>query len=71
MFLRIYLNKLSANDADYYVREFAKLGANVKIAFGKDENHAVLIQQAGELEKLLETASVAFKTESFRVEIHN
>lgn len=69
MFLRIIINDLSANDADYYLRELTKTGAHGSISFGDAFHHRVIITQAGPIEKLLETASIAFHTTSFRVEI--
>ena len=69
MFLRIYIERLSANDADFLLREFSKFGADAKMAFGKDDNHSILIKQEGEAEDLLKSVSVALREESFRIDI--
>lgn len=69
MFLRIIVNDLSSNDADYFLRELTARGAEGKIVFGGAFAQRVVATQSGPLEKLLETASVAFHTGSFRVEI--
>lgn len=69
MFLRIYLDHLSANDSDYLLREFSKLGAEAKIAFSVGEDHSLLVKQRGSAEDILKTVSVATQEEYFRVEI--
>lgn len=69
MFLRIILNDLTANDADYFLRELTARGAEGKIIFGGAFAQSVVVTQKGTLEELLETASVAFHANSFRVEI--
>ena len=69
MFLRIYIDKLSANDADYLLREFSKNGCDAKMAFSQGENHAILIKQEGDVNKILASVSVALKENSFKVEI--
>lgn len=69
MFLRVILSDLTANDADYFLRELTKKGADGKIVFGGAFAQSVVATQQGTLEDLLETASVAFHANSFRVEI--
>lgn len=69
MFLRIIINDLSSNDADYFLRELTSKGAEGKIVFGGAFAQKVVATQSGPLERLLETASVAFHAGSFRVEI--
>lgn len=69
MFLRVILSDLTANDADHFLRELTGRGANGKIIFGGAFSQSVVATQNGELEKLLETASVAFHADAFRVEI--
>lgn len=69
MFLRVILNDLTANDADYFLRELTARGAEGKIIFGGAFAQSVVVTQKGTLEELLETASVAFHANSFRVEI--
>ena len=69
MFLRIILSGLTANDADYFLRELTEKGAEGCIVFGKDLLNSVVVTQHGSLEQLLETASIAFHAGIFRVEI--
>ena len=69
MFLRIYIDKLSANDADYLLRWFSKSGCDAKIAFGDGENHALLIKQEGYADDIIESVSTALQEKSFKVEI--
>ena len=71
MKLRIYMGRLSANDADFFVRSFSERGADAKIAFGGGEDHAVLVTQEGPLEEPLKSAEVVFRESSFRLEISN
>ena len=69
MFLRVILSDLTANDADYFLRELTKRGAEGKIVFGGTFSQSVVATQKGTLEELLETASVAFHATAFRVEL--
>lgn len=69
MFLRVILSDLTANDADYFLRELTKKGADGKIVFGGAFAQSVVVTQKGTLEELLETASIAFHADVFRVEI--
>jgi hypothetical protein len=69
MYLRIIISDLTANDADYFLRELTSRGADGKIVFGGAFSQSVVATQKGTLEKLLETASVAFHAGVFRVEI--
>ena len=71
MFLRIYLDRLSANDADFLLREFSRFGAEAKMAFGEGENHSILVKHEGEAEDVLKSVSVALREEYFRIEISN
>lgn len=69
MFLRVILNDLTANDADYFLRELTARGAEGKIIFGGAFAQSVVATQRGTLEELLETASIAFHADVFRVEL--
>jgi hypothetical protein len=69
VFLKVQVNLLSCNDADYFLRELTKKGAEGKIVFGGTFSQAVVVTQKGTLEELLETASIAFHSDSFRIEI--
>lgn len=69
MTLRVVLSDLTANDADYFLRELAKHGADGKIVFGGAFAQNVIATQKGTLEELLSTASVAFHVNSFKIEI--
>lgn len=69
MYLRVQVNLLSSNDADYFLRELTNRGAEGKIIFGGMFKNKVVATQRGELEKLLETASVVFHADSFDIEL--
>lgn len=69
MFLKVQVNLLSSNDADYFLRELTARGAEGKIIFGGMFRNQVIVTQRGQLEKLLETASVVFHADSFHIEL--
>jgi len=69
MFLKIQINLLSSNDADYFLRELTNRGAEGKIIFGGMFRNQVIATQKGQLEPLLETASVVFHCDSFHIEL--
>jgi hypothetical protein len=69
MFLKVQVNLLSANSADYYLRELTDKGAEGKIIFGGMFNHSVIVTQRGQLEDLIKTMEVVYHTDSFHIEL--
>lgn len=69
MFLKIQINLLSANSADYYLRELTDKGAEGKIIFGGMFHNEVVVTQRGTLDELLETMSVVYHSDSFHIEL--
>lgn len=69
MFLKIQVNLLSANSADYYLRELTAKGAEGKIIFGGMFRNGVIVTQKGTLEELLDTMSVVYHSDSFHIEL--
>ncbi len=68
MFLKITIKNLSPNDADYFIRNLTAKGAKGRVVF-EDETSTVIVSQNGNLEKLLETASISFHASDFHTEI--
>ena len=69
MYLNIRVKYLDDNDADYLCRTLSEMGAKSQIEFGKYFSD-VLAKQSGTLEKLLQTASVAFHFDHYEIDLH-
>ena len=69
MFLKIKVNLLSANDADYFLRELTEKGAEGKIIFNGMFRNSVVVTQKGQIEDLLKTMEVVYFADSFHIDL--